>query len=132
MKCVNNQKVTDILVNALKKDRISEFKKQAEQGNELAQMLLGDIYFYGIDTDDSYWQNLDRTIALAKYSKKKNISNYAFTCSCNQEPNYDEALKWYKMATQGGNADAENKIREIKDKAQVTKTNSLMQIFRYD
>ena len=129
---MNNQKVTDILVNTLKKDRIAEFKKQAEQGNELAQMLLGDIYLYGINTDDSYWQHLDRTISLARYSKKKNISNYAFTCSCNQEPNYDEALKWYKMAAQSGNADAENKIRGIKDKAQINKTNSLMQIFRYD
>ena len=129
---MNNQKVIDMLVNALKKDRLDEMKEKAGQGDAFAQYILGEIYFYGIDTNDEYWKTLDKTIALAKYSKKKNISNYAFTCSCNQEPNYDEALKWYKMAAQSGNADAKNKIREIHDKAQVNKTNSLMQIFRYD
>ena len=129
---MNNQKVTDMLVEALKKDRLTEFKKQAEQGSELAQILLGDIFFYGIDTNDEYWKNIDKTIALAKYSKKKNITNYAFICFPIKEPNYDEASKWYKMAARSGNADAENKIRRIKDKAQVNKTNSLMQIFRYD
>ena len=129
---MNNQKLTDVLVNALKKDRLDEMKEKAEQGDALAQYILGEIYFYGIDTNDEYWKTLDKTIALAKYSKKKNISNYAFTCSCTKEPDYDEALKWYKMATQSGNVDAENKIRGIKDKAQINKTNSLMQIFRYD
>lgn len=68
---MNNQKVTDMLVEALKKDRLTEFKKQAEQGSELAQILLGDIFFYGIDTNDEYWKNIDKTIALAKYSKKR-------------------------------------------------------------
>ena len=129
---MNDKKIDVILTNALKKDKLQKLKEQAEQGNELAQMILGDIYLYGINTDDTYWKNLDRTMELAKYSKKKNISNYAFTCSCNQEPNYDEALKWYKMAAKSGNADAENKIREINDKAQVNRTNSLIQIFRYD
>lgn len=129
---MNDKKIDVILTNVLKKDKLQKLKEQAEQGNELAQMILGDIYFYGINTDDSYWQNLDRTIELARYSERKNVLNFAFTCSCNQEPNYDEALKWYKMAVQSGNADAKNKIREIKDKAQVNKTNSLMQIFRYD
>ena len=129
---MNNQKVTYVLVNALKKDRLDEMKEKAEQGDVFAQYILGEIYFYGIDTNDEYWKTLDKTIALAKYSKKKNISNYAFTCSCNQESNYDEALKWYKMAAKSGNADAENKIREINDKAQVNRTNSLMQIFRYE
>ena len=129
---MNDKKIDVILTNVLKKNKLQKLKEQADQGDAFAQYILGEIYFYGIDTNDEYWKTLDKTIALAKYSKKKNISNYAFTCSCNQEPNYDEALKWYKMPEQSGNADAENKIREIKDKAQVTKTNSLMQIFRYD
>lgn len=122
----------NIIVNILKKDKLEQLKMKAINGDEISQITLGEIYFYGINTDDAYWRNLERTVAMLKYSKKKNITNFAFTCTCNQKPDCTEALKWYEMAALSGNIDAQSKIKAIQNGTQINTTGSLMQIFKCD
>lgn len=114
---MNEQQISEILSNILKeiptRNQLDELKKYAENGSELAQILLGNIYFYGITADNDYRNSLKTTVALAKYSPK-NVANFAFRCSCNLIPNFDEVLKWYKAAA-NGNAEAKEKIRIILD-----------------
>ena len=127
---MNNQNITDMLINALKKDRLDECKRCATDGDSFLQFVLAEIYFYGINTDEEYWKNIDWAITLIKYSKKSNISSYAFVCYCNHEPDYNEALKWYKMAAQNGNKDAIEKIEEIKSGIQRPPVKTLTQFLR--
>ena len=128
----NNTNIKQIISEILKKDKLRNLKEQAISGDELAQVLLGEIYFYGITTDDTYWRNLNETIALTKYSKERNNTNYGFTCYCNQEPDYEEALKWYKIAAKNGNINAESRIKEIENNFYISKKKHLFQIFGID
>lgn len=119
---MSNQKlIDDIFEKILKKDRLEKFKQRAQNGDGFAQFILGEIYFYGINADDEYWRDIDKAVALMQYSKKDNFS-YGFTCFCNKQPDYKEALKWYKMAAANGNAEAKNKIEKIETGVQASCT----------
>lgn len=125
--CINNK--TAVLKSILGKDRLAEFKERGMQGDALAQYILGEIFFYGIDTNNEFWQSLDRLIALMCYSK--NNHNFAIVCSCSKEPDYAEALTWYERAALSGISEAESRIEEFQNHVQVKKTNSVMLILNY-
>ena len=127
---MSNKKIADVLKSILEKDRFAELKEQAKKGDALSQYVLGDIFFYGIDTNVEYWKNLERTIASAKYSAKKNVANFAFTCSCHQKPDYGEALKWYEKAASAGNARAKKQIEKILNGVQETHQDTIIQLFK--
>lgn len=125
-----------ILKNAIctpsEKKNFKRIEQKAEAGDVFSQLVLGDIYFYGITADDKYWNDLDKTIALAKYSKKKSGRKFGLLCPCNTEPNYTAALRWYKMAAQNGSEDAKRKIEKIQSGLQLPHKNMVIQTIEID
>jgi len=124
--------IEDILSARMKKDELDEYTQRALKGDGFAQYILGDIYFYGIDTDYEYWKNVERTFALTQHSGRKEDTNFGFTCFCNRKPDYEEALKWFEMALRSGHTEAENKIGQILENKAAAKNKFLIQLFRYD
>ncbi|MBR3932290.1 MAG: sel1 repeat family protein [Clostridia bacterium] len=118
-----------ILGESSKTERIKNLEKKAENGDVTLQVVLGDIYFYGIDTNHNYIKDLDKTIALAKYSAKNKGRVIGLCCYCNQNPDYALALKWYEMAAKKGSKKAQDKIKEIQTGAKKKHKNFIIQTF---
>lgn len=120
----NKRNIDELIKYILRKDPLDRLTEKAESGDLISQMLLGNIYFYGIMTAASYWQNLDRAIAWHNARqwalKHKPVSKckppLLFICCCHNEPDFDKALKWYKMAAQNGNSEAKAKIKQIENR----------------
>lgn len=98
----------DILKTILNKDYLVEYKRKAENGDVLAQRILGDIFFYGITADKAYFRNLNDAVWYAKTK-----GNYELISECHEKPNYEEALKWYKRAAKNGDTYAGKHIEKI-------------------
>ena len=69
---------------------------------------------------------------MARYSKKRQECAFAHICFCNNEPDYEEALKWYRMAALNKNKEAESKIKEIEEGIKRPRKPSLIQCFDAD
>ena len=108
----------DMLKKLLQRDKITSYKEKAEAGDEFAQMLLGDIYFYGIHADGQYFTEVERLKFLAEY---KNLKTYGLCVLCDRVPDFAEALRWYRMAALKGNEKAVKKIKAIEEMSAETK-----------
>lgn len=116
----------DYIAKLLNRDYLSEYKRKAENGDVLAQRILGDIYFYGITADEKYFENIDCAVLYAK-----RMGNYALLSECNEEPNYIEALKWYEMAAKNGDAHAKKQIGKFRSNEPVNRAKQALQFFNY-
>lgn len=122
--------IADILDKLSTKDYLEEYKKKALKGDTAAQYILGEIYYYGIDTNDEYWKDVERTLALTRYSERRNKCTFGFTCHCNKEPDCNEALKWYETAAASGNIEAKKQVEKILNGVQETHRNTIIQLFK--
>ena len=103
----------EIIKNFLSRDMLLPIKNLAENGCIIAQLALGEIYFYGIIADDEYVSDLMHVITVMNYSKSSNskkrhsvffrTDNWGVFCTCSKEPEYKEALRWYTMSAAAGN-----------------------------
>ncbi len=122
-----SDKVKNTIRRFLERDRLKNLKHLAYEGSEIAQIALGNIFFYGINTHGGYVSDIERIIALRDYSEKRKTQyrfpkskvripdNYAVLCECSNPPDYDEALNWYSMAAFSGNKEALEKVKLIKE-----------------
>ena len=127
---MNNKIISDILDKLLNKDYLEDYKKKALKGDSAAQYILGEIYYYGIDTNDEYWKDVEKTLALTRYSKRRNKYTFGFTCYCNKKPDYEEALKWYEMAAVSGNVEAKKQVEKILNGVQEMRRDTIIQLFK--
>ena len=146
---MNEKEKQELFARILKRDRLDKVKRLAENGNAVYCKVLGEIYFYGIETNDNYLSNLEHAMILMGDSEiykveeyvKENIrpkfGKYGIICKCTKEPQYEEALKWYKMAFDFGEKEVEEKITQIqeilsKGKVSVSEEhqNQIMQVFK--
>ena len=122
-----SEKVKNIIRRFLERDRLKILRQLAYEGDEIAQIALGNIFFYGINTDSGYVKDVERIIALRDYSEKRKTQyrypeskvripqNQAILCELSETPNYDEAINWYSMAAFSGNKEALEKVKLIKE-----------------
>lgn len=123
---MNDVEKKELFAKILKKDRLGRIKSLAEKGNSVCCRVLGEIYFYGIDTNDEYLTELDHAMVLIGCSGIPRIDNYikdyvdskfgnyAIICKCTKEPQYEEALKWYTLALEFGEKGVEGNIERIR------------------
>ena len=146
---MNEKEKQELFARILKRDRLAKVRRLAENGNAVYCRVLGEIYFYGIETNDNYLSNLEHAMILMGDSEiykveeyvRKNIrpkfGKYGIICKCTEKPKYEEALKWYKMAFEFGEKEAEEKISQIqeillhgKESESEEHQNQIMQVFK--
>ena len=137
----NNKKIS-LIQSICKRDRLKELKSYAQEGNTLAQLMLGEIYFYAITPEHSYLNELLNLVALDKANeksqgkKKPSAGRYSIALVCRCEENYspDIALSWYEKACSAGNNHACRMITEIQntDDSFTQKPRSMIQFFKID
>ena len=91
------------------KEKVEEYRKDAEQGDATAQFKLGKAYCKGEGVEKNYAEALKWFTMSAK---QKNMDGQ--TClgcmyqnGCEVEKDYTEALKWYRKAAEQGDATAQ-------------------------
>jgi TPR repeat protein len=77
-------------------DHLNTLRQRAEQGNAEAQLFLGEAYFFGDNVPENYRAAVRRF--LPSYEKAP------FRLA---EQDYKEAVKWFRLAAEKGNADAQ-------------------------
>jgi uncharacterized protein len=83
--------------------------KAAEQGNALAQTILGDIYRYGKGVPQDYQQAVSWYRKAAKQGLAEaqfNLGNM-YRYGKGVPPDYKEAVSWYRKAGEQGHAEAQ-------------------------
>ena len=115
-------KLSKALAKALKVDRIKDLENFAEQGSIIAQLMLGEIYFFAITADGHYQEDLFEIAAMEvaikkSLGKKTSLDNFYYRVTfgyCEGSPDIDKALKWYQKAAFQGNDLAAQRIEQIR------------------
>lgn len=100
------------------KEAFTPLSKVAEMGNDSAQSMLGDCYYYGRGIAQDYKK------AVFWYRKAADQGNRDAECSMGtcyeygegvEKKDINEAIKWYERAAQKGDLDAKKLLKRLKE-----------------
>lgn len=97
-----------LIKRILKMNTFERLEESAKDGDIVAQLLMGEIYFGGIKADEYFFDTIARVWIIGARMKG------AVILECDKEPDYDEAKRWYSMAEKQGSSYAAEKLEAIK------------------
>jgi len=91
------------------------WQKNAEQGNSIAQLLLGNCYGYGFGVQKDYAEAVAwfRKAAEQGHATAQNELGERYHNGEGVEKNEGTAVAWYRKAAKQGNENAKQKLKEL-------------------
>jgi TPR repeat protein len=94
---------------------LSWFRKAADQGDAIAQFMVGDMYDDGIGVTPDYGQALSwyRKAADQGYAGAQNNLGVMYQRGHGVPQDYQQAMMWYRKAADQGDANAQSSVGDL-------------------
>lgn len=112
-----NTKENNTNTNEKCRKNIEFYVKEAERGQIKAQMIVGDIYFYGRGVKQSYEKAIEwyrKAADAGDISALRKIGRL-YQDGNGVKKDYEEALKWYRKAAELGDDSSQRYIDNLYD-----------------